>query len=303
MNSSVLAVDVGATKAAIALINDDLKIIERADVLTGSRTDIWDEISDVVIKLISRNHVIIKGIGIGSAGPIHENLGAISPVNIPAWREFPIISNFSNLLNIEPTEVVLHGDAIALAHAEHKVGAGQGLINMLGMVVSTGIGGGLILDGKLFTGSTGNAGYFGHHTISFESEVCVCGRTGCAELYASGPQMVSYAKTLGWQSNAYSFEALSDAAKSGNDFAIQSIRRGADALAQAIVNVLCILDINSVVVGGGVIQSGEIYWDLLNAKVQEHAKFAKFIGKVDLRKSSLNKDAGLIGAALAYLDR
>ena len=303
MNSSVLAVDVGATKAAIALINDDLQIIERADVLTGSRTDIWDEISDVVIKLISRNHVIIKGIGIGSAGPIHENLGAISPVNIPAWREFPIISNFSNLLNIEPTEVVLHGDAIALAHAEHKVGAGQGLINMLGMVVSTGIGGGLILDGKLFTGSTGNAGYFGHHTISFESEVCVCGRTGCAELYASGPQMVSYAKTLGWQSNAYSFEALSDAAKSGNDFAIQSIRRGADALAQAIVNVLCILDINSVVVGGGVIQSGEIYWDLLNAKVQEHAKFAKFIGKVDLRKSSLNKDAGLIGAALAYLDR
>ena len=303
MNSSVLAVDVGATKAAIALINDDLKIIERADVLTGSRTDIWDEISDVVIKLISRNHVIIKGIGIGSAGPIHENLGAISPVNIPAWREFPIISNFSNLLNIEPTEVVLHGDAIALAHAEHKVGAGQGLINMLGMVVSTGIGGGLILDGKLFTGSTGNAGYFGHHTISFESEVCVCGRTGCAELYASGPQMVSYAKTLGWQSNAYSFEALSDAAKSGNDFAIQSIRRGADALAQAIVNVLCILDINSVVVGGGVIQSGEIYWDLLNAKVQEHAKFAKFIGNVDFRKSSLNKDAGLIGAALAYLDR
>lgn len=303
MNSSVLAVDVGATKAAIALINDDLKIIERVDVLTGNRTDIWNEISDVVIKLISRNHVIIKGIGIGSAGPIHQDLGAISPVNIPAWREFPIISGFSKLLNIEPNEVVLHGDAIALAHAEHKVGAGQGLMNMLGMVVSTGIGGGLILNGKLFTGSTGNAGYFGHHTISFESEICVCGRTGCAELYASGPQMVNYAKTLGWQSDTNSFEALSTSAKSGNDLAIQSISRGADALAQAIVNVLCILDINAVVVGGGVIQSGEIYWDELKNKVQEHAQFAKFIGLVDLRKSSLNKDAGLIGAALAYLDR
>ena len=303
MNSSVLAVDIGATKAAIALINDDLKIIERVDVLTGNRTDIWNEISEVVIKLISRNHVIIKGIGIGSAGPIHQDLGAISPVNIPAWREFPIISSFSKLLNIEPTEVVLHGDAIALAHAEHKVGAGQGLMNMLGMVVSTGIGGGLILNGKLFTGSTGNAGYFGHHTISFESEICVCGRTGCVELYASGPQMVKYAKSLGWQSDANTFEALSDAAKSGNEFAIQSIKRGADALAQAIVNVLCILDINAVIVGGGVIQSGEIYWDLLNEKVQQHAKFAKFIGTVDLRKSLLNKDAGLIGASLAYLDR
>ena len=115
--------------------------------------------------------------------------------------------------------------------------------------------------------------------------------------------MVNYAKTLGWQSDTNSFEALSTSAKSGNDLAIQSISRGADALAQAIVNVLCILDINAVVVGGGVIQSGEIYWDELKNKVQEHAQFAKFIGLVDLRKSSLNKDAGLIGAALAYLDR
>ena len=84
-----------------------------------------------------------------------------------------------------------------------------------------GSGGGLNLGGKLFTGSTGNAGYFGHHTISFESEVCVCGRTGCAEFYASGPQMVNYAKSLGWQSDANNFEALSNAAKFGNDLAIQ----------------------------------------------------------------------------------
>lgn len=303
MKNSVLAVDIGATKAAIALIDNDLKIIERIDVLTGDRTEIWDEISNEVIKLISRNHVLIGGIGIGSAGPIHEEIGAISPVNIPHWREFPIVSNFSELLKIDTGQVILHGDAIALAHAEHKVGAGKGLANMLGMVVSTGIGGGLILNGKLFTGATGNAGYFGHHTIAFESDQCVCGRTGCAEFYASGPQMVKYAKNLGWQGKTNSFEELAEDARNGSDIAVKSIQRGADALAQAIVNVLCILDLNAVVVGGGVIQAGDIYWNYLEERVQLHAEYAKFIGKVDLRKSTLNKDAGIIGAALAYLDR
>lgn len=303
MINSVLAVDIGATKAAIALIDKELKIIERIDVLTGSRTEIWDEIANEVIKLISRNHVLIEGIGIGSAGPIHKELGAISPVNIPHWREFPIVSNFSKLLQIDAGQIILHGDAIALTHAEHKVGAGIGLTNMLGMVVSTGIGGGLILNGKLFTGATGNAGYFGHHTIAFESDKCICGRTGCAEIYASGPQMVKYAKNLGWQGETNSFEELAEDARSGNDLAVNSIQRGADALAQAIVNVLCILDLNAVVVGGGVIQSGDIYWNFLEEKVQLHAEYAKFIGQVDLRRSTLNKDAGIVGAALAYLDR
>ena len=99
------------------------------------------------------------------------------------------------------------------------------------------------------------------------------------------------------------FEELYAAAESGDSAAIKSIKRGADALAQAIVNVLCILDINSVVVGGGVIQSGDLYWNELDSRVQHHATFAKFIGKVDLRKSTLSKDAGLVGAALAYLDK
>jgi glucokinase len=122
-------------------------------------------------------------------------------------------------------------------------------------------------------------------------------------MFASGPKMVEYAKSVGANSLISTFEQLYEAAISGDSAALISINRGADALAQAIVNVLCILDIKSVVVGGGVIQSGDLYWDELEARVQHHAQYAKFIGKVDLRKSTLSKDAGLIGAALAYLDR
>jgi glucokinase len=108
---------------------------------------------------------------------------------------------------------------------------------------------------------------------------------------------------LGWVSQERNFEALAADARDGDFVAVASIQRGADALAQAIVNVLCILDLNAVVVGGGVIQAGDIYWKHLEERVQAHAEFAKFIGKVDLRKSSLDKDAGIFGAALAYLDR
>lgn len=303
MIPTVLAIDIGATKAAIALIDKDLKILDRINVSTGQRIEIWPEIAEKTLNLITKNQVSIEGVGIGSAGPLHDQIGAISPVNIPHWREFPIVSKFSELLLLDAENIILHGDAIALAHAEHKVGAGQGLKNMLGMVVSTGVGGGLILNHKLFTGSSGNAGYFGHHTIAFESEKCICGRLGCAELFASGPQMVNYAIGIGWKNKDRNFETLASDARSGNALAILSIKRGADALAQAIVNVLCILDLNAVVVGGGVIQAGDIYWKHLEEKVQAHAEFAKFIGKVDLRKSSLNNDAGIIGAALAYLDR
>ena len=303
MIPTVLAIDIGATKAAIALVDKDLKILDRINVPTGQRIDIWPEIAEKTLNLITKNHATIEGVGIGSAGPLHDQIGAISPVNIPHWREFPIISKFSELLQLDAKNIILHGDAIALAHAEHKVGAGQGLKNMLGMVVSTGVGGGLILNHRLFTGNTGNAGYFGHHTIAFESAKCICGRTGCAELFASGPQMVNHAIDLGWVSQERNFEALAADARDGDFVAVASIRRGADALAQAIVNVLCILDLNAVVVGGGVIQAGDIYWKHLEERVQAHAEFAKFIGKVDLRKSSLDKDAGIFGAALAYLDR
>ena len=238
--------------------------------------------------------------GIGSAGPLHLDDGQISPVNIPNWRKFPIVNKFASLVGTP--NVVLHGDAMALAHAEYRLGAGQDSQNMLGMVVSTGIGGGLILGGKLFTGVTGNASYFGHHTISFEGKQCTCGRIGCVETYASGPKMVEHALSIGWKSEQHDFRNLAEAARKGDRFAIESIDRGTLALANAIVNVLGILDINTVVIGGGVSQAGDIYWNPLRKHVLHEAKFAGFLEEIDLRPAKLDRDAGLLGAALGVLD-
>ena len=223
MSSKVLALDIGATKAAVGLFDHQLKLSKRVEIPTGKNENIWGSLSNAISELIKDSD--IEGVGIGSAGPLHLEQGAISPVNIPSWREFPIVQKLAELLKLEKGRIFLHGDAIALANAEHKVGAGQGLANMLGMVVSTGIGGGLVLNGKLQLGITGNSGYFGHHSISFESDPCVCGRIGCVEMFASGPMMVQYAKTLGAKSTISTFEELYAAAESGVPATIKSIKQ------------------------------------------------------------------------------
>ena len=300
MPNFALAVDIGATKAALGIVDEKFQILDKVEVPTGAGTEIWRDIEGASKSLLSKTNGNCIGVGIGSAGPLHLDDGQISPVNIPNWRKFPIVNKFASLVGTP--NVVLHGDAMALAHAEYRLGAGQDANNMLGMVVSTGIGGGLILGGKLFTGVTGNASYFGHHTISFEGKQCTCGRIGCVETYASGPKMVEHALSIGWQSEQHDFRNLAEAARKGDHFAIESIDRGTLALANAIVNVLGILDINTVVIGGGVSQAGDIYWNPLRKHVLHEAKFAGFLEEIDLRPAKLDRDAGLLGAALGVLD-
>ena len=300
MPNFALAVDIGATKAALGIVNEKFQILDKVEVPTGAGTEIWRDIEGASKSLLSKTDGNCIGVGIGSAGPLHLDDGQISPVNIPNWRKFPIVNKFASLVGTP--NVVLHGDAMALAHAEYRLGAGQDANNMLGMVVSTGIGGGLILGGKLFTGVTGNASYFGHHTISFEGKQCTCGRIGCVETYASGPKMVEHALSIGWQSEQHDFRNLAEAARKGDRLAIESIDRGTLALANAIVNVLGILDINTVVIGGGVSQAGDIYWNPLRKHVLHEAKFAGFLEEIELRPAKLDRDAGLLGAALGVLD-
>ncbi len=300
MSNYALGVDVGATKVAIATINTDLVVMDKVEVLTrcSDGKKLWNNIQDVAEKFMTQTKGTLVGIGVASAGPLDTLKGTLSPVNIQIWRDFPIIDHFKEISQGAP--VVLHGDAMALAHAEHKLGAGRGLTNMLGMVVSTGVGGGLILDNKVITGESGNAFFIGHHSINFEGPVCACGRRGCVESYSSGPRMVAIAQNLGWQGEA-TFIDLVDSARKGNEIALRVIDEGTRALAVGIVNVLGNLDITNVVLGGGVTESGSIFWDPLRKHVDEQAAFIGFLGKIHLHKAALVRDAGVLGAALAVL--
>ena len=300
-NRLALGVDVGGTKIAIALVDSKLGVSERIDIPSFATDgfELWGRIADATKTILSKADNEVVGIGIGSAGPIYPNPGTVSPVNIPVWRDFPLVNCFRDVFNID--RVTLHGDAMALAHAEHKIGAGVGSRNMLGIVVSTGIGGGLILNNELFEGETGNTSYFGHSSINFQGKTCACGKLGCVEAYASGPNMVALAKELGWQGDSNSFVDVAASARSGDAFALQAIDSGARALAVGLINFVGSLDIGHIVIGGGVAQAGDIYWNPLMKHIQAEAKFNGFLNDLKVSPAKLTTDAGLIGAALGVL--
>jgi glucokinase len=242
----------------------------------------------------------VLGVGIGSAGPIDVPAGTVSPVNIPVWRDFPLVTSLRSAIGTDL--VTMHGDGIAFAHAEHRYGAGRGAADILGLVVSTGIGGGLVLDGRVYTGPSTNAGYFGHTVILADGDACACGRRGCVEAYASGPQMVRQALAAGWTPGPNrDFIELADSARSGDAIAARAIGEGARALAVGIVNVLATLDIRRVVVGGGVSRAGEVYWEPLQRYMQQELAPIAFLTGVQVLPAELGGNAGILGAALAVM--
>lgn len=301
MNKFALGIDVGGTKVAIATIGEDLLVHQKREILTISDNgeELWSKIAEVISSFLETEQGSLLGIGVASAGPLDIPRGTLSPVNIPVWRDFPIIKKLHEMSN--GSKVALQGDALALAHAEHALGAGRGLMNMLGMVVSTGVGGGLILGGKVFAGESGNSCYIGHHSINFEGRICACGRKGCVEAYASGPQMVSIAHERGWAPELNTFIDLAQSARDGNVIAIEAISQGTRALAVGIVNFVGTLDIKNVVIGGGVAQAGEIFWGPLLMHIETESKVIGFLENIQLHKAELERDAGVLGAALAVL--
>lgn len=288
---ATLAIDIGATKFAVALVSPSREILFRREVPTSQ---LWDGLARILSEIASDERQKIAQIGIGSAGPINTQTGEISPVNILAWRSFPIVAKVKEIF--PQAKVKMVGDAVALAVAEHAIGAGVGSRNMLGMVVSTGIGGGIIVDGAPIEGDFGNAGYFGHIVVGDYDGGCNCGRIGCVEGYASGISMVRFAKKSGW--GGEDFVALAEAARAGNKDAIGAIEFGTEHLAKAIINIAQIFDLHCVVVGGGVIEAGDIYWLPLQKALLLHSTSLNLVQPIKLRPAQLERDAGLIGAAM-----
>ena len=288
---STLAIDIGATKFAIAIVSAAREVSLRREI---PASQLWDGLSQVLKEIASDTSIKISHIGIGSAGPINTQSGTISPVNISAWREFPLVDKVQEIF--PGVEIKMVGDAVALAVAEHAIGAGKGSRNMLGMVVSTGIGGGIIVNDQPLEGDFGNAGFFGHNVVGDYEGGCNCGRIGCVEGYASGVSMVRVAKKSGW--NGEDFVTLADAARAGNADAIAAIAFGTEHLAKAIINIAQIFDLHCVVVGGGVTEAGDIYWLPLQKALLSHSTSLNLVQPIKLLPAQLQRDAGLIGAAM-----
>ncbi|WP_219467003.1 ROK family protein [Nonomuraea rhizosphaerae] len=189
----VLAIDIGGTKLAAALVDEAGSVLRSATRPTP-RTEVMAALADLIGEVTAEGPTPLAA-GIGCAGPLDLAAGTVSPVNMPSWRGFPLRDEVARLSGL-PT--VLAGDAQCMALGEHWLGAGRGSSALLGIVVSTGIGGGLVIDGVPLLGPNGNAGHVGHMSIDPYGERCECGGRGCVERYASGPNLARWALANGW---------------------------------------------------------------------------------------------------------
>jgi glucokinase len=233
--------------------------------------------------------------------------GIVSPLFIPAWRAFPLRARLASALSLP---IALDNDANAFALGEAMFGSGRGARYMLGMIVSTGVGGGIVADGQIFHGATGNAGHIGHTIVSAEGPRCSCGAVGCLTAYASGTGLVARAQagihagtptTLATLSDgALTGQAIAEAAASGDAFATELIHDAGVAIARGIVDAASLLDLDRVVLGGGLIQAGEILLDSLRNELRERARLP-FTRDLDIRMTAAAREAGVIGAAALCL--
>ena len=291
MKDASLAIDVGATKVAVGLVARDGQVLARTDISSkvGSLDELNASLAQAITSVMATDGVVVVGAGIGSAGPIDKDKGTINPVNIAPWVNFSLVDFVKEVSGIADVRII--GDASALAYAEFVLGAGRGATNLLGIVVSTGIGGGVVLNGDFHVGRTGNAGYIGHAVVVQNGALCACGQRGCVEAYASGTNM---AKEYG----AANFEAVADAARSGDARALAVIEKGAEVLALGLLNAVALMDLDTIVVGGGVMSADDVYWPILVNHFEKEMKTLNFPGTVALKKATLGKDSGLVGAGL-----
>jgi len=295
MADITLAIDVGGTKIAVGLADPDGALVHTAARPTphGDAEAVWAVVERLITETTA--DTAVRGVGIASAGPIQLSTGTVSPLNIRGWREFPIVDRVAALLPGVP--VRLGGDGLCMALGEHRHGAGRGAQFLLGMVVSTGVGGGLVLDGVPYDGRTGNAGHVGHVVVDQDGQPCSCGGCGCVETIAAGPRMAQWAREHGWEAAVEAdAKELADAANAGNTVALQAFRRGATAVAAMIASVGAVCDLDLVVVGGGVAKSGALLFDPLREALTTYAGLV-FLRALRVLPAELGGDAGLVGAA------
>jgi glucokinase len=271
-----LAVDIGGTKLAAGLVDLEGQVLLRETKATDG-ADPWPGVAELVRSVLDRAADDgIVGVGVGCGGPMTAGGESVSPLNIPGWRDFPLRARLREVTGLP---VSVDNDAKALALGEGWRGAAQGCRNYLGMVVSTGVGGGIVLDGRLLDGDDANAGHIGHLVVEPEGRSCACGSRGCLEAEASG---------------------LAIAAVTGRpaaDAPLEVRRRTGVLVGRAVADVCVLLDLRLAVVAGSVaLGFGEVFFAAAQDELDRRARISYARG-ARIVPAGLGPDGPLVGAA------
>lgn len=282
----VLALDIGGTKIAAARVSGG-RVLTRREVPTPAQRG-PQAVVRAALDLLTEWCADAEAVGVASAGVIHEGRVVRSnPRILPGWTGLDLAGIFRRATGL-PVRVL--NDAQAAAWGEYRHGAGRGLRSVAFVTVSTGVGAGLVIDGRLVTGRTGLAGHLGHTQADPRGEVCGCGRVGCVETVASGAALVRAAQAqLGVPLDPRS---LLERAAGGDVWGIRVVEEAVGALAQALGNLQALVDPELVILGGGVGQNPVYRESLLRALETLPEPFRPRLGE-----PLLGADAGLVGAA------
>lgn len=311
MAKYIFGVDIGGTTVKIGLFSIDGELLDKWEITT--RTDdggayILQDIAESVEakleeKSISKDDV--SGVGMGVPGPVKEDGTVIKCVNL-GWGVFNAAEELSSLLGLP---VKAGNDANMAALGEYWQGGGKGYKNVIMVTLGTGVGGGIIINGKMLAGVNGAGGEIGHMTIDLdEQDVCNCGKKGCLEQYASATGIVRLANRALQSSDKpsklrevkyISAKEIFDAAKTGDNLALELIEEHGRRLGYALANVACVVDPEVFVIGGGVSRAGQILIDTTRKYFQEYSFHA--CRNTEFELATLGNDAGMYGGAAAVL--
>ena len=312
--SPVLAIDLGGTKINVAIISGSGQVMAKEYHLTladeGPQA-VTTRLLSAIDHLLSQSNISLSqmdSISIAAAGAIDSDMGLVttSP-NLPGWSDVPLRDMVSRQFGVK---TYLLNDASAAALGEHRLGAGRGTTNLIYITVSTGIGGGIIIDGKLYLGTSGSAGEIGHMTIDVNGPECYCGNFGCLEVMASGTAIAREAirrikdggsSTLSDMMAAkienITAKEVGLAAQNGDRLASEVILKAATYLGTGMVNVVHIFNPEIIVIGGSVSKMGDLLLAPVRKMVAETA-FGLVAQAVRIVPAQLGDDVGVVGAAI-----
>lgn len=305
-----VGIDLGGTNLKLGLVSASGELLERfscpAEASRGP-DHVLGRMADAVRDLCRAAKISLSdvaAVGVGTPGPVDTKTGivAVAP-NLAGWRNVPVRDTLARNLG---RPVILENDANVAAYGEFRCGAGRAVRDMILLTLGTGIGGGIILDGRLFRGATDTGAELGHIVVHYGGRPCGCGNRGCLEAYASATSVVARlrerieageASALGGRP-AISCKDVFDAAAGADALAARIVEETAEYLAAGITSLLHVLNPERVVLTGGMMGAGDAFLDRVRHRVRQTA-FERASAACEIRWSTLGGDAGILGAALA----
>lgn len=312
MGKYIYGVDIGGTTVKMGLFDGNGDMLEKWEIVTRKDNSGSEILPDIAKSIKEKNEEKgisekdILGIGLGVPGPVTEDGRVLKCANL-GWGVFSVADEVSKLTGVEKVKV--GNDANVAALGEQWRGGGRGFDNIVMVTLGTGVGGGIIQDGKILTGSNGAAGEIGHIKVNpLETRKCGCGCTGCLEQYASATGIMRRAKELLEETDKASYmrqfekvtgREIFDAYQAGDELGTQVVDEFAKYLGMGLANVASVIDSDAFVIGGGVSKNGPVVIDVVKEEYEKNVLFA-LKGK-EFRIAELGNDAGMYGAVRMVL--